>query len=169
MKNFQASDFVDKCTARLHFERNGVRIYEQVLSKCPERFQSRFLKILVEEQKHVSMLEDLLTERGANPYAVTPSAKVIDIESKSYAKAAKKTDFRELMDTVLAIELVDTVNWEILVLMAKKIGDHEAERRFRLALQEEMSHLRFIHRHVLKDLTGSTKTLRFKTKRKKAA
>lgn len=165
MKNYQASDFVDKCTARLHFERNGVKIYEKVLSKCPEKFKGRFQKILNEEKKHVAMLEELLMQRGANPYAVTPSAKVIDIESKSFAKAANKTDFRELMDTVLSIELVDTVNWEILALMAKKIGDRDAKVKFKRALREEMKHLKFIHRHVLKDLTGSTKTLRFKSRK----
>lgn len=160
MKNFQASEFVDKCTARLHFERNGVQLYEKILTKCPEEFRGRFEKILKDEQKHVVMLEEILQSHGANPFALTPSAKVIDLESRGLLKIANKSDFRELMDTLLSIELVDTANWELLVMMARKLGDKEIEGKFMKALKEETTHLKFIHRHIMKELTGSTKLIK---------
>ena len=162
MKNFHASDFIDKCSARFHFEQRGVEIYELVITKCPPGLRARFQKILGQEKKHSAILAEVLEKYGANPYALTRSSKVPEIEAPSILKAARKSDFRGLMDTLLTIELVDTANWELLVLLAEKMGDRQASVKFRQCLADESEHLRFIHRHILKELTGKTRVPRLK-------
>jgi tRNA isopentenyl-2-thiomethyl-A-37 hydroxylase MiaE len=157
MKNTKNSKFVDKCAARLHYERRGVELYEIVLQKCPEELRSKFEKIKREEQSHVDMLHEVMEQFGANPFALTPSAKVTEIELRGIMKAVRKSEFHELMESVLSAELVDTVNWELLMFMARKIGEPEIAHKFEKALNDEARHLKFIHNYMLKEMTGSTR------------
>lgn len=156
-KHLKDSVFVDKVTARLFFERKSIHLYEMLLEKCPPELAPRFKKILREEQEHAVMLEEVLNQLGANPFKMTPSARVTDIESQGIMKAVKKSSFHDMLDSVLAAELVDTANWEILLMMAKKMKSLPLAQRFKKAMVEEARHLKFIHRYILKDLTGSTR------------
>ena len=154
MKNLHASDFIDKCTSRFQFECQAVDIYEIVLTKCPQQLRGRFEKILKQEQKHASLLAEVLEKYDANPYSLTPSAKVIGLESHGIMKSARKSDFRGLMDVLLSIELTDTANWELLLLLSDKVRAADTHAKFQKCLSEETEHLKFIHQHIVKDLTG---------------
>ncbi len=170
MKNIQSSTFIDKCTARLHYELNGLQLHQLILEKCPEQYKVRFEKLLKRQQIHIDMLEAVLHRYGANPYALTPSAKATDREFHGTIKGARTSDFRQLMDTLFSVELVGTANWEFLTLLAKKVDDKEAHGRFSKVLLEKVEHLRFIQQYIMKDLTGkTTKRPAIRTMPKKSA
>ena len=156
MKNIQSSTFIDKCTSRLHYELNGLQLHNLMATKCPEQYQIRFGKIIKRQRIHIDLLEAVLHRYGANPYAMTPSAKATDMEFRGTIKAAKHSDFRQLMDLLYSVELVGTANWEFLTLLTGKVGDHDALGKFAKVLLEKIEHLRFIHQYILKDLTGKT-------------
>ena len=156
MKNIQSSAFIDKCTSRLHYELNGIQLHQLILEKCPDQYKARFEKLLKRQQIHIDLLGSVLHRYGANPYAVTPSAKATDREFHGTIKGAQTSDFRQLMDTLFSVELVGTANWEFLVMVAKKVGDKDALEKFSKVLLEKIEHLRFIQQYITKDLTGKT-------------
>ena len=170
MKNIQSSDFIDKSTARLHFELNGLQLHQLIVTKCPEEYKGRFEKIIKRQQLHIDLLEAVLHRYGANPYALTPSAKATDLEFHGTMKVSKVNGFRQLMDTLFSVELVGTANWEFLVLLADKVGDKDAHGKFSKVLMEKIEHLRFIQQYILKDLTGKiTPRIAFRPKTRASA
>ncbi|MEW6056258.1 MAG: DUF892 family protein [Bdellovibrionota bacterium] len=145
-------DFIDKCVARWHFEKNGVELYEKVLKICPNHLRQRFQEILGQEKSHQKMLTEVLKRYGADPESLTPSARVVEMETQAIAEVVDATSFKEAIDAVLTAELNDTANWEFLVIFADQLGDKECRDKFEQALKEEVEHVRFVRETILEGL-----------------
>lgn len=150
LKGEKATVFLDKIGERLAFERTGVRLYDALLSKFDafgswdggpargdlERFRE-------EELKHFELLRRSMEQLGADPTAVTPSADVAAMVGMGITRVLvdPRTNLRASMDAILAAELVDHACWEVLVGMARAVGQDEMANSFEVAEDEEDRHL----------------------------
>lgn len=144
-------EFIDKCTARWLFEKTGVRLYDRILEKCPAEVRDRLQHFRNEEKEHEEMLEDVIRKYGADPHARTESARITDIESQGIVKVVEQEGYVAALDAMLAAELVDNANWDLLMKLARKIGDYEAAGKFSKALIQEAQHLHFIRKQVINE------------------
>jgi rubrerythrin len=141
---------VDKMAERLAFERSGTRLYDALLSKFdaygswqggPSREDLE--EIHEEEHEHFLMLEAAVTEVGADPTAVTPSANVVAVAGTGWCAVLTdpRTNLRQGLETILQAELVDNDCWETLIDLARTMGQVELADRFEHALEQERDHL----------------------------
>jgi len=146
---------IDKLGARLAFERTGVRLYEALLSKFdatggfdagPTRVELE--GILEDEFNHFSLLKEALTQLGADPTVMTPSA---DLQATIGAGAMHvivepRTNFAQCLEAAVTIELVDNESWDALTALADQSGQRELATRFKAALVQETMHLLHVRR-----------------------
>ncbi len=142
--------FVDKLGERLAFERTGVRLYEGMLSKFdafgsfeggPTRLEIE--NILGDEFNHFRLLEEALSEIGADPTAMTPSADLHATLSKGALEVMvdPRTNFVQSLEALLFAELADNDCWRALVTLSEQAGQGGLAARFQRALAEEDVHL----------------------------
>lgn len=150
LKGESANVFLNKIGERLAFERSGTRLYDAILSKFDaygswdggptreelERFRD-------EELKHFDLLRRSMEQLGADPTAMTPAANLTGVIASGVTKVIvdPRTNLRESMEGILAAELVDHTAWEVLVRMARAVGQDEMADSFELAEDEEDRHL----------------------------
>ena len=146
----QANVFLDKLAERLAFERTGVRLYDLVLEKAevypsweggPTRDDLR--SIQQDELAHLGLLTQCLTKLGADPTAMTPSANLAKNLSQGIPAvlADPRTSLRECLEGLLVAELTDNASWELLISLAREMGQAEMRGRFEQALAAEATHL----------------------------
>ena len=146
---------IDKLGARLAFERSGVRLYEALLAKFdsggtfeggPTRAELE--GILLDEFNHFRMLTEALTELGADPTVMTPSA---DLEATITQGALAvlvepRTTFAQCLEAIVTAELIDNECWSTLSKLAEQAGQKTLRTRFERALAEESAHLTNVRR-----------------------
>lgn len=142
-------EFVDKCTARWLFEKTGVRLYDRLIAKCPDNVRERLQHFRDEEKEHEEMLEDVIRKYGADPHARTDWARITDIESQGIVKVVEDESYDAGLDAILAAELVDNANWDLLMKLARKVGDYKTYAKFGKAMAAEAQHLYFIRKQVI--------------------
>jgi len=154
-------EFIDKCTARWLFEKTGVHLYEEAIRKCPKNgpngMRERLEEIRDQEKDHEEMLEEVIRSFGADPHQLTKSARITQMESVGIVNVVEKEDFSAVIDALLAAELVDTANWELLMMLGDSMGGDRFQQfrsRFEEALRHETEHLRFIRGTIVSWLTG---------------
>jgi rubrerythrin len=144
------TQLIDKLGARCAYERSGVRLYEAVLAKFdisgsfaggPARTDLE--QILAEELSHFRMLTGLLTDLGADPTVMTPSA---DLEATMTqgilgVLVDPRTTLAQCLEALLAIELIDNDSWTQLEAVAREAGLTELVESCTVALSEEQVHL----------------------------
>jgi ferritin-like metal-binding protein YciE len=81
---------------------------------------------------------------------MTPSARITQTESEGIIEVVQHEDFDEAMDALLNAELVDNAGWDLLITLAKEMGDRDAVKEFRKAFRAEMQHLLYIRRNVIR-------------------
>jgi ferritin-like metal-binding protein YciE len=144
---------IDKLGERLGFERTGVRLYEGVLAKFealgsfdggPTR--EELAHIHNEELKHFHLLRKVLTEIGADPTAVTPSADIAGVEAAGVLQviADPRTTLDQSLHAALVAELADTAGWELLIQLARALGHDDMAADFVTALQNEEHHVALV-------------------------
>ena len=149
--------FVDKLGARLAFERNGVRLYQALLSKFdafgsfaggPSR--EEVVEILEEEQKHFALLCAAMERLGADPTAMTPSADLEAVLTMGVQAVMvdPRIDFSQSLEAALLAELADNDEWESLIALADAAGEKEHATSFRSAFAEEQKHLAWVRRWI---------------------
>ncbi len=143
-------EFIDKCTARWLFEKTGVELYDAILEKCPDEHVRKLSHFRDEEKEHEEMLEAILRRYGADPHDLTPAARITQTESEGIVDVVQHEDFDSAMDALLNAELVDNAGWDLLISLAKEMGDRDAVKEFRKALRAEMQHLLYIRRNVIR-------------------
>jgi hypothetical protein len=149
---------LDKLGERLAFERQGVRLYQALLSKHqahggfergPTREELR--EFLQHEHEHYLMLLEVVRQIGGDPTALTPSANIHGLVGRAAAQVL--TDPRmamyECVQTMALIERTDNDGWQQLIRLAELDERPEHAERFRLALQQEDQHLLAITRWVI--------------------
>jgi hypothetical protein len=162
----KATVFIDKLGERCAFERAGVRLYDLVLLKAeayptweggPSIADLR--QIQDDELLHFGLIQQCLTELGADPTAMTPSADLAVNLSKGVPAvlADPRTDLRECLEGILIAELTDNACWENLIALATELGQTEMARRFSTALANEQDHLKRVRSWVAASLELAAK------------
>jgi bacterioferritin (cytochrome b1) len=143
---------INKLGERLAYERNGVRLYEALITKC-ETLQNdqigaifsveQLRQIRNDEADHFAMLTEVMESIGADPTAQTPDADVIGVLSMGIVKVITdpRTTVPQSLCAILTAELSDTAGWELLTTLAEDMGMTEMAERFRLATAEEERHI----------------------------
>lgn len=150
LKGESPTQFIDKLGERLAFERTGTRLYEALLSKFdalgefeggPTRVEIE--RILQDEYDHFTILTDSLTELGADPTVMTPSADLHATLSRGILDVMvdPRTTVPQCLEALLLAELADNDCWLALTELAKEAGQKELAAEFTGALETEAEHL----------------------------
>ncbi|MFL5374435.1 MAG: ferritin-like domain-containing protein [Myxococcales bacterium] len=151
LKGEKATVFVDKLGERLAFERTGCRLYEALLVKHDARggfpggpSRRDLEQIHADELSHFHMLEEIATELGTDPTAMTPSADIVAVASEGlpHVVADPRTDLLQGLEAILIAELSDNACWENLGVLARLIDMNDLAERFDEAISTEHVHLR---------------------------
>jgi rubrerythrin len=150
LKGTSPTVFVDKLGARLAFERNGVRLYQALVSKFDAYggfeggpVRAELVVILEQEQEHFALLRRAMEKLGADPTALTPSGDVEAVLGMGVQAVMvdPRMNFSQSLNAALIAELTDNECWEVLVQLAEGAGEEKLAVEFRTALEEENQHL----------------------------
>jgi rubrerythrin len=150
MKGERPQVFIDKLAERLAYERGGTRLYDAVIAKFMAHegeLQGASLQevteIRDEEASHAALIRTCIEQLGADPTAQTPSADLVGVATGGFLQAAAdpRTTLAQTLQVALAAELVDVASWEMLIMMAERVGQDGMAKRFRDALVRENEHL----------------------------
>lgn len=141
---------LDKLGARLAFERTGVRLYQALLSKLdafgsfrggPSRADLEHIRD--EEQRHLTIAQNLIVRLGGDPTVVTPCANLQAVASLGICQVLTdpRTTLIECLDAIIVAELADHESWEQLAQMIASLGDKQVEAAIREAERTEAEHL----------------------------
>jgi hypothetical protein len=141
---------LDRLGARLAFERQGVRLYEALLSKYdafggfrggPTREDLE--QIRAEELRHLGLAHNAILRLGGDPTAVTPSANVQTVAARGVGDVLvdPRTTLVECLEAIVIGELADHESWEQLVPLVAALGNKDLEARVRAAERTEAEHL----------------------------
>lgn len=144
--------FIDKLGCRLAFERTGVRLYDALIAKCSASPAGsavpleRLREFRNEEFQHFKLVESAIRSIGADPTAQTPSADVDGVASLGLIQVLTdpRTSVAHCLEAVLIAELADNDAWQLLIMLAEKMGMDDMARDFQNALREEDEHLAHI-------------------------
>lgn len=148
---------IDLLTARLLFERTGVKLYESIMAKLRannEQGYDRMLGQLQEhrdqEKEHEEWLEEQIRALGGDADAMTEMAQLEARESSGIEDVILDGDneVSHLFHALLTAELADNAGWDLLASLADEAGDRDAERAFKKRLHEEEEHLIFARKAV---------------------
>lgn len=150
-------ELVDKLGERLAFERTGTRLYDALLAKHdaygafdggPSR--SELEDIRREEHEHFLMLEQVISQLGGDPAALTPSADLASTVSSGVVQAVNdpRVNLLQGLEAILVAELTDQASWSSLIEIAKRAGKSELEKPFTRAYQSEEEHVEKVRRWV---------------------
>lgn len=141
---------LDKVGARLAFERAGTRLWEAVIEHFDndETLAGRVRRsdleeIRAQELEHFEMLQEVIEMLRGDATAVTPSADLEAVLGQGVGAVLgdPRISFSQALEAILVAELLDHDQWEILVDLARNLGETSLEERFRRALAEEDAHL----------------------------
>lgn len=166
LKGNRPSLFLDKLGERLAFERSGVRFYEAILARFnatgawdggPTR--ERLQHFHDEELNHYRMLQECIESLGGDPTAVTPAADVMSVSGQGLLQVITdaRTTMAQSLEALLTIEMTDNSAWEMLIRLAKGMGQDKYAQSFGTALKEEEEHLNSVHQWLNNWLDQSAK------------
>lgn len=142
--------FLDRLGERLAFERTGVRLYDALLShmsvvsdKTLGPSVADLRKIRDEEHRHFELLRNTIQSMGADPTAQTPAADAVSVESQGLLQILTdpRSSRSQCLHAILVAELTDNDGWQLLVDMARSLGQDDLVTRFEQAWREETVHL----------------------------
>lgn len=146
---------LDKLGERLAFERTGTRLYEGLIAKRRmERgwdggpSEQDLVRIRNDELRHFGLLQRTMADMGADPTAVTPSADVAAVASQGILQVVSdgRTSLAEALHAIFIAELADEQSWDMLIQLARDMGQEEMARQFQVAHEDEMTHVRDVRR-----------------------
>lgn len=93
---------------------------------------------------------------GADPTAMTPSADLVAVVSQGLPKALSdpRVNLRQSLEALLVAELADNAGWELLMELARGLGQDDLVARFQGALDVEAEHLRWVTKWVAAGAMG---------------
>lgn len=156
---FNRPKVIDLLTARLTFERVGVKLYDSIIAKLQASGDTQAQRMLDtlkehrdEEKEHEEWLEEQIRALGADAHGMTEMSELETRESKGIEDVILDGDneISHLMHALLTAELADNAGWDLLVTLADEAGDRDAKRAFKKRLHEEEEHLIFTRRAVQK-------------------
>jgi len=157
----QPEVLIDKLAGRLAFERTGTRLYDALLGKCSIRQDEaeglsleQVLKFRNDEARHFELLWEAMQELGADPTAQTPEADINGTAAMGLVQILTdpRTSVAQCLHALQIAELADHDGWELLIHVAREMGQSDMAEKFQTALVEETQHLETI-RQVLQQST----------------
>jgi bacterioferritin (cytochrome b1) len=158
---------IDLLCERLAFEREGVHLYDSILSKLDATpgggsigaFRDELQTFRDQEKEHEEWLEKQIRDLGGDTNVKTEMATLVERESQGIDQVVTTDDLLpHVMHAMLTAELVDNSGWELLIELADDADDKEARAEFRKRLHEEEDHLMFARTAMLafarKDVLG---------------
>lgn len=142
--------FLDRLGERLAFERTGVRLYDALLThvnvvadKTLGPTVAELRKFREEEQAHFELLRNTMQAMGADPTAQTPAANAASVESQGLVQILTdpRSSRSQCLHAILVAELADNDGWQLLIDMARSLGQDDLVTRFEQARREEAFHL----------------------------
>jgi rubrerythrin len=156
--------FMNKLGQRLAFERSGVRIYDQLITKCEARDRAddpqipvaRLKEFRNQEAEHFHLLVRAMEKLGADPTAQTPDADASAVASSGLMKVIldPRTSISQSLEAMLAIEMTDNAAWELLIMLADDMGLDDMALEFNRALEQEQVHLTEIRQWMEDSVRG---------------
>lgn len=142
--------FMDKLGERLAFERNGVRLYQALISKHdafgtfpggPSRADLE--SIMNDELDHFLTVRQAMEKLGSDPTAITPSAEIQATTAVGVLKVMvdPRVNLLQSLEAILVAELTDNECWDTLVELAQKAGEDELAGLFAQARATEREHV----------------------------
>jgi len=137
---------------RLAFERTGVRLYEAVIDKLPAFAAdggsagptvADLRAIQEDELRHVDVVRRAIETLGGDPTAMTPAADLGGVSMSGVLQVAcdPRAQLADSLHALLTAELVDNDGWELLIQLARGLGQEEIARSFAQARDQEHLHL----------------------------
>ena len=148
-----AAMVLDALTARMRFERTGVKLYDEVIRKIERSAQPRYHAVLDtlrkhrdEEREHEVWLEGQIRALGGYPEQETTLSKLEAQESTGIASVILDghNEILHLLHALLAAEAADNAGWDLLVQLADDAGDTIAKMQLAKRLAEEVKHLAYL-------------------------
>jgi bacterioferritin (cytochrome b1) len=148
---------IDVLSERLTFERDGVKLYDAILTVMERSSDPEVLKMIEpmrkqrnEEREHEEWLESQVRALGGTAHEQTELTRLVGIESSGIGKVVLDGDpeVTHLFHAILAAEAIDNAGWDLLVALADQAGDREAKKAFKKRLYQEQEHLAFVKRAV---------------------
>ena len=145
-----AEVLIDKLGGRLAFERTGTRLYDSLIGKFMLRKDEATMVSVdqlqhfrAEEAAHLGLCWDALRQLGADPTAVTPMADTNTVASIGLMQVITdpRTSIAQSLHAIHVAELADNDGWQLLIRLAREMGQDEIAGRFQTALEEENRHL----------------------------
>jgi rubrerythrin len=152
-----AEELIDKLGGRLAFERTGTRLYDALLGKALVRTDEadslpieQLQLFRAEEAAHMGIVWDALRQLGADPTCVTPMADTNAVASIGLMQIMTdpRMSIAQSLHAIHMAELADNDGWQLLITLAKEMGQDEMASSFTQALAEEDRHLSEIRRLV---------------------
>jgi hypothetical protein len=141
---------LDKLSERLAFERMGTRLYEALINKVLMRGENspgptlgELQLIRDEELRHFLLLKTAITQLGGDPTVQSPCADVAGVASLGIMQVLTdpRTSVTQCLQAILTAELTDNDGWRMLINLSETLGYAEMSSDFRVALENEESHL----------------------------
>lgn len=154
---------LDMLTARVVYERTGVRLYDSVIAKIEHGRDPRYERILGtlrehrdQEKAHEEWLEEQIRRLGGSPHVQTAQSRLEEEESQGIQRVILDghTDLSHNLHALLTAELADNAGWDLLVKLADEAGDREAKAEFERRLRHEMQHMVFLREVVKRVVEG---------------
>lgn len=140
---------LDKLGERAAYERSGVRLYEAMLRKLdgaddlpPGLTVAAIREIRDDEASHFALLSDAIERLGGDPTTQTPCADITGVQALGLVQVMNdpRTTTAQALETLLAVERIDTASWELLASLADGFGQDELADEFSLAHARELEH-----------------------------
>ncbi|MFC0676315.1 hypothetical protein ACFFGH_00440 [Lysobacter korlensis] len=140
---------LDKLGERAAYERSGVRIYEAMLRKLdgaedlpPGLTEAALREIRDDEASHFALLCDAIERLGGDSTTQTPCADITGVQALGLVQVMNdpRTTTAQALETLLAVERIDTASWELLVSLMDGFGQEELANEFSRAHVRELEH-----------------------------
>lgn len=149
LKGRRVHIFLDKLGERAAFERAGTRLYDAALTRLsdaelPESMSLIGLQeIRDEEHAHFRLLSGAIEDLGGDPTCQTPCADFAAVQGMGLIQAINdpRATLPQVLETLLAAELIDAASWEILIELANGMKQTELAQRMDAALIAERRHV----------------------------
>lgn len=136
---------------RLAFERTGVRLYEALLAKLPAFADggdvgptaAELREFQEQELRHVEVCRAAIAKLGGDATAMTPAADLSGVAGSGVLQVVcdPRAQLADSLHALLVAELVDNDGWDLLVQLARALGQDELADSFTRAADEEQQHL----------------------------
>lgn len=137
--------FADLLSGMITHERCGRHLYRSVEGRTNNPvLKAKYKEFGEETERHVEILENLITEMGGNPNYVSPAARAIEATDSKLLESTFMLDGSldimtaemAMLDAVFLAESADHANWKTLGALVALLPEGSLRASFRGAVEE---------------------------------